>query len=107
MPKAASVLAMLAALAVGADAAPRSAAARAEFVRANPCPATGATRGACPGWQVDHITPLKCGGPDAPSNMQWLTIHDHKAKTKREAKLCRNRPREESWRSQSIQSQER
>ena len=55
----------------------------------HPCPATGMQRGACPGWQVDHIKPLKCGGADAPANMQWLTVHDHKLKTKREAKLCR------------------
>ncbi|MCL2656848.1 MAG: HNH endonuclease [Betaproteobacteria bacterium] len=68
---------------------PRSAAAKAEFKRENPCPATGKQHGACPGWQIDHITPLKCGGPDTPANMQWLTIKNHKVKTKREAKRCR------------------
>lgn len=67
----------------------RSSAARAEFQRLHPCPATGAPRGACPGWQVDHVEPLKCGGPDTPANMQWLTIEEHKLKTKREARLCR------------------
>lgn len=67
----------------------RSPAARAEFMRTYPCPATGKTRGACPGWQVDHITPLKCGGPDDPRNMQWLTVQAHKEKTAREAKSCR------------------
>jgi 5-methylcytosine-specific restriction endonuclease McrA len=73
-----------------ADAAPRrSAKQRADFVRLNPCPATGKTRGACPGWHVDHILPLKCGGADHPSNMQWLTVRQHKAKTKREARWCR------------------
>jgi len=30
-----------------------------------------------------------CGGDDAPHNMQWLTVEQHKAKTKREARLCR------------------
>jgi hypothetical protein len=29
---------------------------------------------------VDHIIPLKRGGPDVPSNMQWQTIADSKAK---------------------------
>jgi hypothetical protein len=67
----------------------RSAAARAEFVRLNPCPATGKPKGSCPGWQVDHVIPLKCDGADAKENMQWLTVADHKAKTKREAKWCR------------------
>ncbi len=67
----------------------RSAEIRAEFQRLHPCPATGAPRGTCPGWQVDHIEPLKCGGPDTPANMQWLTIEDHKLKTKREARWCR------------------
>ena len=64
---------------------------RANFVRENPCPATGRTRGACQGWQVDHVTPLKCGGADRPANMQWLTVADHKAKTKREARQCTKR----------------
>lgn len=74
-----------------AEALPRSKAARAEFVRTHPCPATGHKRGACPGWQVDHITPLKCGGADAPANPQWLTVEQHKAKTAREASSCRAR----------------
>jgi len=67
----------------------RDPAMRRQFMYDNPCPATGSTKGACPGWQVDHVVPLKCGGADAPANMQWLTIGDHKAKTKREAKSCR------------------
>jgi 5-methylcytosine-specific restriction endonuclease McrA len=83
------ILLVLAALASQAEALPRSKAARAEFQRLHPCPATGAKRGACPGWQVDHVIPLKCGGADAPVNMQWLTVHDHALKTKREARLCR------------------
>lgn len=36
------------------------------------CPATGAHIGACPGWAIDHVVPLDCGGVDAVWNMQWL-----------------------------------
>lgn len=39
-----------------------------------PCPATGQTRGACPGWNIDHPIPLACGGCDAVSNLQWLPV---------------------------------
>jgi hypothetical protein len=35
-----------------------------------------------PGYVVDHIVPLASGGADAPSNMQWQTIEDAKAKDK-------------------------
>ena len=78
-------------IAFDANALPRSKAAVAEFKRANPCPSTQMRRGSCPGYQVDHRIPLKCGGPDRPDNMQWLSVDDHKAKTKREARLCRKR----------------
>lgn len=81
---------VLALLPIIADARiQRSQQARHEFVRQQACPATGRHRLPCPGWQIDHITPLKCKGDDAPSNMQWLTIQEHKAKTKREARWCR------------------
>jgi hypothetical protein len=33
---------------------------------------------------VDHVTPLKRGGADAPSNMQWQTKEAAKAKDKSE-----------------------
>lgn len=58
----------------------RDPAERAAFMRQNPCPSTGKTRGACPGYVVDHIQPLKRGGCDCPSNMQWQTIEQGKAK---------------------------
>jgi hypothetical protein len=38
----------------------RSRAARADFQREHPCPATGRTSGACHGYVVDHIQPLAC-----------------------------------------------
>lgn len=55
----------------------------------NPCPATGRTRGACPGWQVDHIVPLCAGGPDRPENLQWLRTEDHRMKTFLDTRQCR------------------
>lgn len=67
----------------------RSYAVKAEFKRLNPCPANGKRRGPCPGYEVDHIVPLKCQGPDAVDNLQWLTVEEHKAKTMREVGLCR------------------
>lgn len=42
------------------------------FQKAHPCPSTGKPTGACPGWAVDHVIPLACGGCDAVSNMQWM-----------------------------------
>jgi len=41
-----------------------------------------------PGNVVDHITPLACGGADAPSNMQWQTNEAAKAKDTIERKGC-------------------
>jgi 5-methylcytosine-specific restriction endonuclease McrA len=69
----------------------RSRTARAEFVRVHHCPATGRPRGVCPGWVVDHIKALACGGADAPANMQWQTVEDAKSKDKWERKGCRGR----------------
>ncbi len=42
-----------------------------------------------PGYVVDHIIPLECGGADDPSNMQWQTVAEGKAKDKTEGN-CRN-----------------
>jgi hypothetical protein len=42
-----------------------------EFRKTHPCPSTGKTEGACPGYVVDHKYPLCAGGADDPSNMQW------------------------------------
>jgi 5-methylcytosine-specific restriction endonuclease McrA len=43
------------------------------FKHQHPCPSTGKSSGSCPGYVIDHIVPLKRGGMDAPSNMQWQT----------------------------------
>ena len=66
----------------------RSAAAKNEFKRSQPCPSTGRSAGGCPGYVIDHVTPLECGGADAPSNMQWQTVVEGKAKDKTE-RYCR------------------
>jgi hypothetical protein len=72
----------------------RSYAVKAEFKRLNPCPANGNRRGPCEGFQVDHVIPLCAGGLDDVSNLQWLTVEEHKAKTKRESGMCRRSNRE-------------
>jgi hypothetical protein len=61
----------------------RSDAARHSFARR-----TGYPNGR-PGYVIDHIVPLACGGADAPSNMQWQTIAEAKAKDRTERVGCR------------------
>jgi hypothetical protein len=61
----------------------RSQAARHAFERQ-----TGYPSGR-PGYVIDHIRPLACGGADAPSNMQWQPIAEAKAKDKWERAGCR------------------
>lgn len=68
----------------------RSSAARTEFKKLHPCPATGSSTGACPGYVIDHIVPLANGGPDAPSNMQWQTIAEAKEKDRWERRSMYN-----------------
>lgn len=86
------VLIAVAALSTSAvDAAPRSPSLRAHFQRLHPCPANGAPTGPCPGFEVDHRTALICGGRDELPNLQWLSIAEHRAKTRAEVQLCRSR----------------
>jgi hypothetical protein len=66
----------------------RSASAKHDFERQQPCPSTGKSSGRCPGYVVDHVRPLECGGVDAPSNMQLQTVASGKAKDKTEGQ-CR------------------
>ena len=54
----------------------RSEASKREFMKK-----TGYPKGR-PGYVVDHIKPLKKGGCDCPSNMQWQTKEAAKAKDK-------------------------
>lgn len=62
----------------------RSAQAKTQFKKSHPCPYTGKSSGACPGYVVDHVTPLKRGGADNPSNMQWQTVQQAKEKDRTE-----------------------
>lgn len=72
----------------GAEAFERSESAKNDFKRIHPCPANGNRRGPCPGYVIDHIQPLACGGADDPSNMQWQTEAEGKAKDKWERDAC-------------------
>jgi hypothetical protein len=64
---------------------------RAEFQRLNPCPASGATRGACLGFEADHVIALCSGGRDEVANLEWRTREDHALKTKFDTMRCRQK----------------
>ena len=77
------------AISTGAEARiKRSQSAKVEFKHQHPCPASGATKGPCNGYVIDHIKALACGGADQPENMQWQTLAEGKAKDKWERKGC-------------------
>jgi hypothetical protein len=61
----------------------RSVAAKDAFLRE-----TGYPHGR-KGYVVDHVVPLACGGADTPSNMQWQTKADAKAKDRTERVGCK------------------
>ncbi len=44
------------------------------FVAKHPCPATGSVKGACPGYVVSRIKPLRPGSWDTPENMRWRNV---------------------------------
>lgn len=66
----------------------RSATARRQFEANHVCPSTGRSAGACPGYVIDHVNPLACGGADAPSNMSWQTVAAAKEKDRWERSGC-------------------
>lgn len=82
-------LAFVVFLAAHAEAKPqRSTTARHAFVKANACPATGLHRLPCKGYVIDHVKALACGGADHPTNMQWQTTAEARAKDRWELKEC-------------------
>ena len=58
------------------------------FRKDHPCPATGKTDGACPGWIIDHVYSLCLGGPDIPENMAWQAYDESLVKDKYEKQMC-------------------
>lgn len=48
------------------------------------------------GYEIDHIIPLSEGGTDDPSNMQLLTIEEHKKKTANERSRKSNKSKTRS-----------
>ncbi|MGZ5055356.1 MAG: HNH endonuclease signature motif containing protein [Methylobacter sp.] len=82
------VLLALSASAVDAKQ-PRSKKAKIAFQYTHPCPANENKTGPCPGYVIDHVKAIACGGEDAPSNMQWQTVAEGKAKDKWERAGCR------------------
>lgn len=69
----------------------RSPEAKHSFQHKHACPSTGKTSGACPGYVIDHVKPLACGGADDPSNMQWQGKAAAKTKDAWERNGCRGR----------------
>jgi hypothetical protein len=83
------LLLAVALVSLGAEAGTkRSQSAKVEFKQQHPCPATGSAKGPCKAYVIDHTKALACGGADAPSNMQWQTVADAKAKDKWERREC-------------------
>ena len=70
----------------------RSEKAKDDFKAENPCPANGKRSGSCPGYVIDHITALACGGADSPENMQWQTLAEGKEKDGWERDGCKTSP---------------
>ena len=61
------------------------------FAKAHPCPATGQPITHCPGYVIDHITPLCDCGADEPANMQWETVANAQKKDRLENELCQGK----------------
>lgn len=84
-----ALLAALCLLLISLPSYSRDASQVRAFKRHNPCPSTGRTSGACPGYVIDHIVPLCANGPDAIGNMQWQERQASYKKDAEERRLCR------------------
>ena len=69
-------------------------ATRTDFVKANPCPATGESELACPSYGIGYATPLCAGGSDDISNMQWQRVEEAKEKDRLAQQQCKIETRE-------------
>lgn len=76
-------------LLLATSAQARDLAVRHQFRKTHPCPVTQKVSGACPGYQVDHVKPLCLGGLDDVENMQWLSVEEHRKKTREDVAVCR------------------
>lgn len=88
-PVAVAAIALMVSVVLSTDAITRSESARRYFKKLNPCPTTQKFSGPCPGYVIDHVVPLACGGTDAPWNMQWQTVDEAKIKDRWERKGCK------------------
>jgi hypothetical protein len=86
-------LIFLLALSFSANVFARDPAQVALFKRTHICPATQKYSQRCPGYVVDHIIALDCGGFDNPRNMQFQTVAAGKTKDKIERRgvNCKHR----------------
>lgn len=84
-----SALLLALCLSLPAMAGQRSADEVLAFKRSVPCPATGKPELRCFGYEVDHIEPICASGADHRSNMQYLTIQEHRWKTRTDVRVCR------------------
>jgi len=62
------------------------------FQAIHPCPSTGLTTGACPGFAKNHDIPLGCGGADAVSNLTWQSTAAKKLIDAYELKIYQHYP---------------
>lgn len=72
---------------------PRGSAAPAAFRKVVACPSTHQFTGPCPGWIMDHLHSLRCGGLDVPENLWWQTVAEAKLKDTQEDECWRYYPK--------------
>jgi hypothetical protein len=71
----------------------RSPKTTAAFRKLVACPSTHKFTGACPGWIMDHMHSLRCGGLDVPENLWWQTVEESRLKDVQEAQCWRYYPK--------------